>query len=49
MAKLKDQPITIKEGCEYRLKIVFRVNNDVVSGLKYIQVVKKMGMKGQWY
>ncbi|KAJ3277962.1 hypothetical protein HDU76_010099 [Blyttiomyces sp. JEL0837] len=43
--KLKDQVMTIKEGAEYRLKVKFRVNHDVVSGLKYMHVVKRAGIK----
>jgi Rho GDP-dissociation inhibitor len=35
----------IKEGVEYRLVIDFHVSNNVVSGLKYLHVVKKMGVK----
>ncbi|KAJ1555921.1 hypothetical protein HK405_010552 [Cladochytrium tenue] len=42
---LKDQVMTIKEGCEYRLKFQFIVNHDVVSGLKYMHVVKRKGIK----
>ena len=38
-------PITLKEGTEYRLKLTFRVQNDVVSGLKYLQVVKRKGIR----
>ncbi|KAJ3003887.1 UNVERIFIED_CONTAM: hypothetical protein HDU68_005446 [Siphonaria sp. JEL0065] len=42
---LKTQVMTIKEGVEYRLKVKFRVNHDVVSGLKYLHVVKRSGLK----
>jgi Rho GDP-dissociation inhibitor len=45
IAKLKDTVMTIKEGVEYRLKVSFKIQHDVVSGLKYLHVVKKMGMK----
>ncbi|KAJ3193323.1 hypothetical protein HK101_005044 [Irineochytrium annulatum] len=45
--KLKDQQLTIKEGVEYRLKVRFRVNHDVVSGLKYLHVVKRGGIKSK--
>lgn len=43
--KLKTTTIVIKEGCTYRLKIKFKVQNDVISGLKYLQVVKRKGIK----
>ena len=38
-------PITIKEGVEYRMKILFKIQHDVVSGLKYLQAVKRMGVR----
>ncbi|KAG1443985.1 hypothetical protein G6F56_010472 [Rhizopus delemar] len=41
----KNAPFTIKEGVEYRMKVKFRVQHDVVSGLKYLQVVKRKGIK----
>ncbi|GJJ79153.1 Rho GDP-dissociation inhibitor [Entomortierella parvispora] len=41
---LKQHSFTIKEGVEYRLKVVFKVQHEVVSGLKYRQVVKRMGV-----
>jgi len=43
--KLKKNPIIIKEGVEYSVGATFRVNYDVISGLRYIQVVKKAGIK----
>ncbi|WWD19146.1 hypothetical protein CI109_103604 [Kwoniella shandongensis] len=45
LAKLKKEPITIKEGVEYSVGITFVVENEIVSGLKYLQVVKRSGMK----
>ncbi|KAI8889537.1 hypothetical protein K501DRAFT_320241 [Backusella circina FSU 941] len=41
----KNAPFTIKEGVEYRMKVKFRVQHDVVSGLKYMQVVKRKGIR----
>ncbi|PGH28829.1 rho GDP-dissociation inhibitor [[Emmonsia] crescens] len=43
--KLKDKPFTIKEGCRFRIKATFIVQHEVLSGLKYIQVVKRRGMR----
>ncbi|KAF9312323.1 hypothetical protein BG003_006404 [Podila horticola] len=40
-AELKNHSFTIKEGVEYRLKVLFKVQHEVVSGLKYMQVVKR--------
>jgi len=42
---LKKNPVVIKEGVEYSVGIKFRVNHDVISGLRYMQVVKRAGMK----
>ncbi|KAI8097638.1 immunoglobulin E-set [Halteromyces radiatus] len=45
LEKAKSTPFTIKEGVEYRMKVKFRVQHDVVSGLKYLQVVKRKGIR----
>jgi len=42
---LKSKPFTIKEGAKYRMKGVFKVQHDVLSGLKYVQVVKRKGIR----
>ena len=42
---LKDKPFTIKEGCTYHMKASFVVQRDVLSGLKYVQVVKRRGIR----
>jgi len=42
---IKNKPVTIKEGCEYSVNICFTVSSTVVAGLKYIQVVKRAGIK----
>jgi len=44
LAGLKKTPVVIKEGAEYAVELKFRVNSDVVSGLKYLQVVKRSGL-----
>ncbi|KAI9270417.1 immunoglobulin E-set [Phascolomyces articulosus] len=41
----RSTPFTIKEGVEYRMKVKFRVQHEVVSGLKYLQVVKRKGVR----
>ncbi|KAG2226832.1 hypothetical protein INT45_005797 [Circinella minor] len=45
LANAKETPFTIKEGVEYRMKVKFRVQHEVVSGLKYLQVVKRKGVR----
>ncbi|KAI9138121.1 immunoglobulin E-set [Paraphysoderma sedebokerense] len=42
---VRKQPIIIKEGIEYRLKIKFRIQHELVSGLKYLQAVKRKGIR----
>jgi len=42
--KLKTHPFTIKEGAEYKIKIIFRVNNEIVAGLKYLQKTYRKGI-----
>ncbi|KAJ9118559.1 hypothetical protein QFC22_003779 [Naganishia vaughanmartiniae] len=44
LKKHKKDPITIKEGADFSVGIKFRVENQIVSGMKYIQVVKRAGM-----
>ena len=42
---LKSKPFSIKEGAKFRMKAKFVVQHDVLSGLKYLQVVKRKGIK----
>ncbi|XP_048847241.1 rho GDP-dissociation inhibitor 1-like isoform X2 [Brienomyrus brachyistius] len=42
---LKKQFFVLKEGVEYRIKINFKVNREIVSGLKYIQETFRKGVK----
>ncbi|GMK53705.1 hypothetical protein CspeluHIS016_0102910 [Cutaneotrichosporon spelunceum] len=44
LAKLKKEPMTIKEGVEYSVGITFVVENEIVSGLRFLQVVKRAGV-----
>ncbi|XP_037544846.1 rho GDP-dissociation inhibitor 1 [Nematolebias whitei] len=41
----KKNPFTLKEGVEYRIKINFKVNKEIVSGLKYMQQTFMKGFK----
>ncbi|KAG8628149.1 hypothetical protein KVT40_004022 [Elsinoe batatas] len=41
LEKLKKQPFTIKEGATFRMKARFTVQHQILSGMKYIQVVKR--------
>ncbi|CAJ1938794.1 unnamed protein product [Sphenostylis stenocarpa] len=41
----KKSIFTLKEGSQYRLKFSFTVSNNIVSGLKYTNVVWKTGVR----
>lgn len=41
---LKENPFIIKEGIRYFIKCTFVVQHELLSGLKYIQVVKRHGV-----
>jgi Rho GDP-dissociation inhibitor len=41
----KKNPIVIKEGVEYNVRITFKVNHSIISGVRYIQLVKRAGIK----
>ncbi|KAK1162225.1 rho GDP-dissociation inhibitor 1-like [Acipenser oxyrinchus oxyrinchus] len=41
----KKQSFILKEGVEYKIKISFKVNRDIVSGLKYVQQTYRKGVK----
>ncbi|MCJ1344716.1 hypothetical protein MMC31_002919 [Peltigera leucophlebia] len=45
LEKLKSKPFSIKEGSKFRMKATFKVQHDVLSGLKYLQIVKRKGMR----
>ncbi|KAJ5782909.1 RHO protein GDP dissociation inhibitor [Penicillium paradoxum] len=42
---LKDKPFKIKEGAKFHIKVTFQVHHEVLSGLKYLQVVKRKGIR----
>ena len=44
---LKSKPFIIKEGATFRMKTKFKVQHQILSGMKYIQVVKKMGLSSK--
>ena len=41
---LKKTGMSIKEGVEYKFKISFRVQHEILAGLKFCNKTKKMGM-----
>ena len=42
---LKSKPFVIKENAKFRMKAKFKVQHDVLSGLKYLQVVRRKGIR----
>ena len=44
---LNKHPFIIKESATFRMKARFRVQHEVLSGLKYVQVVSRMGVRNK--
>lgn len=44
-ATLKDKPFKIKEGVKFTMVAKFRVQHEILSGLQYVQVVKRKGIR----
>nr|POE71964.1 rho gdp-dissociation inhibitor [Quercus suber] len=47
LEQLNKSPFTIKEGAVFRMKARFKVQHQILSGLKYVQVVSRMGVKNK--
>jgi len=45
LVKMKNTPFTLKEGCNYKISIFFKVQHDIVSGLKYVNLVYRKGIR----
>jgi Rho GDP-dissociation inhibitor len=46
LSQLKQTVFTIKEGVQYRIRIEFFVQHEIVTGLKYIQKTYRKGIQG---
>lgn len=44
LSKLKKHVFTIKEGVQYKIRIEFYVQREIVHGLKYVQKTSRLGM-----
>ncbi|KAJ3488737.1 hypothetical protein NLI96_g2611 [Meripilus lineatus] len=44
-ASVAKDPFVIKEGVEYNVRITFKVNHSIISGVRYVQVVKRAGIR----
>lgn len=42
---LKDKPFKIKEGAKFSMVATFKVQHEILSGLHYVQVVKRKGIR----
>ena len=42
---LKDHPFKIKEGAKFTMIASFKVQHEILSGLKYVQTVKRKGIR----
>lgn len=45
LAALKDQVFVLKEGVDYRVKITFKVNREIVSGLRCVHHTYRRGLR----
>lgn len=45
LSKLKEQSFVLKEGCQYRLRISFYVQREIVTGLKLVQKTYRNHLK----
>lgn len=49
LEQLKKTSVVFKESCHYKLKFVFRVQHDIVTGLKYSNGVYKAGIRSMFF
>jgi len=45
LEKMKKTPFVLKEGCHYKTKVSFKIQHDIVSGLKYVNLVYRKGIR----
>jgi len=45
VTSVEKKTFTIKEGCHYRLRVEFHVQREIVTGLKYVQKVSRLGVQ----
>ncbi|XP_040010474.1 rho GDP-dissociation inhibitor 3 [Xiphias gladius] len=45
LSALKEKSFSLQEGAKYRLKIHFKVNKEIVAGLRYHHVTYRKGMR----
>jgi len=45
LQSLKDSPFKIKEGVKFNLTATFKVQHNILSGLHYVQIIKRKGIR----
>jgi len=45
LANLSAKPFIIKEGASFTMKVKFRIQHELISGLRYLQLVKRKGIR----
>lgn len=48
ISKLKKEVFKIKEGVQYKIRIEFIVQREIVHGLKYVQKTFRLGVPGKF-
>jgi Rho GDP-dissociation inhibitor len=43
--KMKKNPFVLKESCHYKIRVTFKVQHEIVSGLKYVNSVFRKGLR----
>lgn len=47
LKELKKKTFTVKEGILYQIRIDFFVQREIVTGLKYVQKITRLGAQGR--
>ncbi|GAM21894.1 hypothetical protein SAMD00019534_050690 [Acytostelium subglobosum LB1] len=45
VAAMKNTPFVLKENCKYKIRITFKVQHDIVAGLKQVNTAYRKGIK----
>eukprot|EP01113_Clastostelium_recurvatum_P042434 TRINITY_DN687_c0_g1_i1.p1 TRINITY_DN687_c0_g1~~TRINITY_DN687_c0_g1_i1.p1 ORF type:complete len:214 (+),score=74.08 TRINITY_DN687_c0_g1_i1:41-643(+) len=45
LERMKNTPFVLKEECKYKIQVVFKVQHDIVSGLKYVNMAYRKGLR----
>jgi len=45
LKEMRETPFILKEGCNYKIRVTFKVQHEIVSGLKYVNTVFRKGLR----